>query len=123
MTEPMIPMIPGWGWICIVAAVVVLLVVAVCAVWSAAHRSVLLSRVRAHASHGVRIADEDAARIHLHVRPWGVTVHVPAGWMTDAEAAAFAGDIARRWHRQVRSVTSARCAWNLWTAAVWSIHL
>ena len=121
MTELMVA-IPWWGWIGIAAAAVVLLVVAVCTVWAAIHRGVLLSRARAHASHGVRISDNEAALIHLHVRPWGVTVHVPAGWMTDAEAAAFAGDVAHRWHRQVRSVTSTRCVWH-WTEPVWSIHL
>lgn len=116
-------MIPWWGWACIAGVVLALLVGMACGIWAATHRDILFARARAHASHGVRITDEEASLIHLHARPWGVTVHVPAGWMTDAEAASFAGDIARRWHRQVRSVTSARCAWNLWTAAVWSIHL
>lgn len=116
-------MIPWWGWICIAIAAAVLLVVALCAAWSATHRSILLSRARAHASHGVRIADEDVVFIHLHARPWGVTVHVPAGWMTDAEAAEFAGDVARRWHRQVRSVTVTRCVRSFWAESVWSIHL
>ena len=62
MTELMVA-IPWWGWIGIAAAAVVLLVVAVCTVWAAIHRGVLLSRARAHASHGVRISDNEAALI------------------------------------------------------------
>lgn len=79
--------------------------------------------VRATASRGIRISDDDAKSIHLHARPWGITVHVPYGWMTDAEAGRLAGDLAHRWHREVVGVTPTRCVWSYLTQPLWSIKL
>lgn len=115
--------IPWWGWVCIAVISVGLVFSASCRIWAAFHRSILLDRARAHATRGVRIGDGDKDAIHVHARPWGVVVHVPLGWMTDAEAASFAGDIARTWHRQVRSVRPRRCIWGGWVSDMWSIRL
>lgn len=115
--------IPWWEWLIVALVVVALAIWGACAAWAAFHRSILLDRARARASHGVRITNEDGRRIHLHVLPGYVTVCVPRGWMTDAEVAKFAEDIARSWKRQVRQVKPGRCMRSLWITPVWSIRL
>lgn len=116
-------MLPWWAWPPIVLVTICAVIGLYCQIWVAAHRSILLDRVRAAASHGVRISDDDAASIHLHKRPWRTTVHVPEGWMTDAEAGRLAGDLAHRWHREVDMVKPTRCVWSLWMQPVWAIRL
>ena len=100
-----------WMWELAAIVLVALIVCAACKIWAIFHQSILLDRARAHASRGVHVKDEDVSRIHLHVRPWGVTVHMPRGWMTEAEAIQFADDIARAWTRSVREVKPTRCMW------------
>lgn len=114
---------PIWAWVVLAILLAFGVMRIGCEVWKASHRSPLLDRARAHASNGIRLPDEAAGQIHLHKAPWMTEIHVPRGWLTDAEAASFAGDIARIWGYNVRSVRPARCWQSLWLQAVWSIRL
>lgn len=117
-----IAILPWWVWVLTAIVSVVLMVCGVCRMWSIFHQSILLDRARANASRGVRIKDEDSERIHLHARPWNVIVHVPRGWMTEADVMRFADDIGHAWGRSVREVRATRCVWG-GLMAVWSIRL
>ncbi|RYP94932.1 hypothetical protein PG112206_1485 [Bifidobacterium pseudolongum subsp. globosum] len=117
------PHFPAWVWIILIIAVAISVIWMACEIWKAGHRSVLLGRARAHASKGIRISDEDAKQIHLHKRLWATRIHVPREWLTDAEASAFAGDIARIWGYDVLMVKPSRCWKSCWMQAVWTICL
>ena len=115
--------LPWWAWVVIILGVVVAAIWCGFQIWVVAHRGILPDRVRAAASRGIRISDDDAKTSHLHARPWGIIVHVPHGWMTDAEAGRLAGDLAHRWNREVTLVKPTRCVWSLWMQPMWGIHL
>lgn len=115
--------LPSWAWAVIVLVAAIAVAWLGFQIWLAAYRAILPDRVRATASRGIRISDDDAKSIHLHARPWGITVHVPYGWMTDAEAGRLAGDLAHRWHREVVGATPTRCVWSYLTQPLWSIKL
>ncbi|KOA59062.1 hypothetical protein BAAM0499_07865 [Bifidobacterium animalis subsp. animalis MCC 0499] len=115
--------VPAWAWVLLAVVAAIIVMCAACELWKVGHRSVLLGRARAHASKGVRLSDEAAAQIHLHKWPWSTKIHVPREWLTDAEAAAFAGDVARIWHYNVLTVEPSRCWKTGWLQAMWKISL